>query len=221
MEKQPGYKAPKPKPVSALRDGDSDTEDESDLDSLGGSVHAIWKSVTKGPKSILKKPPATLKTPANKFEALTVPESLALTVPEFETQVELDQWAHNVYVKGVSKQKKTKIRKDFEIKSDADVKRFENLFSASSVPTNKKVKISEGLKLDQISKMIESDKTTSEQVKKYSDRVWIMMDSGSTVNVANCSKTFPRHKVRSSKGSRRGTRYMNASGGFIWNEGEN
>ena len=47
-----------------------------------------------------------------------------------------------------------------------------------------------------------------------------MMDSGSTVDVANCEEAFPLHTIVSSKAQRNGVVYTNASGGGIENEGE-
>ena len=84
----------------------------------------------------------------------------------------------------------------------------------------KKAKVCENLKIDLMAQMINSKKTSNDQVKRFCDKTWIMLDSGSTVNVANCKKVFPRHQVRPSKGSKKGTKYTNASGGFILNEGE-
>ena len=47
-----------------------------------------------------------------------------------------------------------------------------------------------------------------------------MVDSGSTVDVANCEEAFPHHEIVPSKASKRGVVYTDASGGGIENMGE-
>ena len=47
-----------------------------------------------------------------------------------------------------------------------------------------------------------------------------MVDSGSFVTIANCSKAFPEHEVQPSAASIAGVKYSNASGGDIINRGQ-
>ena len=47
-----------------------------------------------------------------------------------------------------------------------------------------------------------------------------MVDSGSSVTIANCAKVFHGHNVKPSAGSRNGVKYSDASGGDIPNRGE-
>ena len=77
------------------------------------------------------------------------------------------------------------------------------------------------VELDGLADLIERKNTNPKHLARVVRRVWAMVDSGSTVTIADCEKSFgPGTVVRPSAGSRSGAKYSNASGGDIVNRGE-
>ena len=71
--------------------------------------------------------------------------------------------------------------------------------------------------LDEIATFVERKGSSKHRKGR---KVWAMVDSGSFVTIANCSKAFPGHVVKPSAGSIAGVKYSNASGGDIMNRGQ-
>ena len=57
-------------------------------------------------------------------------------------------------------------------------------------------------------------------LQQLKNKNWAMIDSGSEPTIANCSKIFPDHPLRTSEAQRRGVRYVSATGDTVKNEGE-
>ena len=56
--------------------------------------------------------------------------------------------------------------------------------------------------------------------KSVRGKLWAMIDSGSEPTIANCEQAVPDHKVVPSAGSKKGLKYMAASGDKVPNLGE-
>ena len=130
---------------------------------------------------------------------------------------DLEAWAHRVTKKSDKRLKK----KDFVVETDDDILKLEKMFcGANREKSTKALKLIENENLDELAALVERQSSSLKSIERSSKRVWAMVDSGSFVTIANCSKHFPGHRVRPSAGSKSGISYSNASGGDIPNRGE-
>ena len=200
---------------------DSDSSD-SDFDRPCG---AVWQSV--GPRCCdpfaldQEFPPICTTATKNSFSALSdghVDVDVDDPAPTIsQATVDLENWAHRVTKKSDKKFKK----KDFVVKTDADVAKLEKMFcGANRQKSAKAIQQIETNELDHLAALVERDASSLTSIAKASKRVWAMVDSGSFVTIANCAKAFPGHRIRPSAGSKSGVTYSNASGGDIPNRGE-
>ena len=226
-------KIKKPKKISAIADRElcqwlDEDSDSSDSDS-NGFCGAIWKAV--GPNccdpfaSNVEFPPicklASNKTPTmNSFGALSDLDDSTTSTGSDGTTIEqatadLQNWAHRVTTG------KRPRKKDFVIKTNDDIEKLEKLLcGANREKATKALRQIETDHLDELATLVERKASSLKAVEKASRRVWAMVDSGSFVTIANCSKHFPGHRVLPSHGSKTGVTYCNASGGDIPNRGE-
>ena len=119
--------------------------------------------------------------------------------------------------------KKQRRPNTIKIETDDDDKKVENLLCGTRRLHSAKAlrKIQEELELDGLADLIERENTNPKHLARVVRRVWAMVDSGSTVTIADCEKSVgPGTVVRPSAGSRSGAKYSNASGGDIVNRGE-
>lgn len=225
------YKAKLKKPkVAAVSDGALNDEDmlkmladEDDSDSDCDAplrCGAVWRS-TGPPKSVHFAADFPLPTcdPIRKTRTSNAFGALADVSPSEETiealATELRSCAHRVTTSSAKQSKP----KDWIIESDADVDKFQKLLCGTSQRNATKALRHLNLEseLDDAAAFVERKST---RVNAKCRRVWAMVDSGSFVTIANCSKVFPNHIVHPSPGSIAGVTYSNASGGDIANRGQ-
>ena len=177
--------------VASLTPGhDTESDDDSDDDS-DHHCNAVWTRAKPGLKSILKQVDKSGNGVVNSFGALSDPSD------QEEESIPLEAWAHKVRRAGDSKQRrKTKgSLKTLTITTDADVHTLEKTIGATSKSMKVKMQVAEDVALDDLAKLIEDRGVTVEQLEEQCDYVWAMMDSGSTVDVADCEEAFPHHEI--------------------------
>ena len=114
-------------------------------------------------------------------------------------------------------------KKGWVVKTEEDIEKLSKMFggSYSKDPAKAIAKLEQDAHIDDLAALIEKKGSTMHATIKKSRKVWAMVDSGSFVTIANCSKAFgSRCKVVPTTASRAGVKYSNASGGDIVNRGE-
>ena len=96
------------------------------------------------------------------------------------------------------------------------------LCSASKKHSTKTLlRLHEDAELDDLAELVERTSTQPKHLERTLKRVWVVVDSGSFVTIANCAQHFGSdHEVRPGAGSRAGVKFSNASGGDIPSRGE-
>ena len=200
----PGYVSAKAKAYAAwkaqqkINGIDCETDDESS-DEEGFTMACAVR--TRKINAVAKEPPTVLKNSFNDLAEFNDDD------PTDDAVAALGSWAHKVSTGGMSQKERKQIK---VISTPKELDRFLAQHPGiAQVPTERR-------------KMSKVMKIMTQHVEVGPGEQLVLMDSGSTVNVAKIAKHFPAyaHLVVPSKGSIKGETATTACGGILVNRGK-